>query len=81
MFAELNEPEKALTDYEQAISFGLQDGDVFYNRGFLHRKLENIPQCQKDLKTAMNLFRKEGNNQMYEKAPQQNLQQNTCTEI
>ena len=70
LYEEIGQKEKALADFNQAITLNPNFAIAYYNRGVIYFQLENISQCKKDLEKASSLFQKQGNIQIYQEIRQ-----------
>jgi tetratricopeptide (TPR) repeat protein len=58
--------QEAIADYTQAIKINPQYAEAYYNRGATYDDLQRYQEARRDLQQAANLFRQQGNNDMYQ---------------
>ena len=60
------EPDLALSDYNQAININPREAQAYANRGVLYYYRQEREKAIRDLRQAAELFRQQGNTALYE---------------
>ena len=76
IYSKLGETERALADYEQAISINPEFAEAYVERGKFYCELGNIDRSKQDWSLASDLFEQQENTPMYQEVKQ--LSNDSC---